>query len=105
MGKDILSDIVKGLVGEILDTVQGEKGEVSYKDENKIMKTLRKEAKKRLGVKMPKVKKKKKEEGTLLDSLTSSDFVKNMTGDLTDVSDGDKLDLKNIILKKIIKGF
>ena len=53
---------------------------------------------------MPKVKKKKKEEGSLLDSLTSSDFSNNLTGDLPDVFDGEKLDIKDVILKKILKG-
>lgn len=102
MSKEVITEIFKNIAAELIDELREEIGNISPEDKKAIMGFLRDEAKKRFGFDIPKLSD-DDDEKSFLGSLVSSDLFKDLTGDLIDIPDEEKDDLKDVIRKQILK--
>jgi hypothetical protein len=102
MSKDVVAEIFKNIAVELIDELREEIGNISPEDKKAIMDFLRAEAKKRFGFDIPKLSD-DDDEKSFLGTLASSDLFKDLTGDLIDIPDEEKDDLKDVIRKQILK--
>ncbi|MBN1572166.1 MAG: hypothetical protein JW984_03100 [Deltaproteobacteria bacterium] len=102
MSNEVVAEIFKKIAAELIDELKEEIGNISAEDKKAIMEFLRTEAKKRFGFDIPKLSD-DDDEKSFLGSLMSSDLVKGVAGDLIDIPDEEKDDLKDIIRKQILK--